>query len=137
MPSGPKTSESLLPTWAKKWEAPAAAMNTAMEGRRTIWKFGNVEPDRASFELRVGKRKVDIEPRPLEVLFVLLESAGQLVTKDDLLERDWHGRLVSEVTIANTVSNLRRSLGPEELSRQALVCQYGLIYDPRSRIRPR
>ncbi|MDN7134901.1 winged helix-turn-helix domain-containing protein [Pseudidiomarina sp. 1ASP75-5] len=45
------------------------------------------------------------------MLSVLVESAGQVVTKDTLIERVWSGTYASGDTITRTVSRLRAALG--------------------------
>ena len=70
------------------------------------------------FELQPHERRllVDGEPvllgsRALDVLTMLAEHAGQLVTKNELLERVWPGLVVEEHNIVTQVSGLRKVLG--------------------------
>lgn len=51
--------------------------------------------------------------RAFEVLMLLAESAGDLVTKDAILDRVWPGVAVEENNLQVQVSALRRALGPE------------------------
>ena len=50
------------------------------------FRFGAAEFDEARFELSVGKLPVDMEQKPLQVLAALLHRAGELVTREELLE---------------------------------------------------
>ncbi|MGL6112392.1 MAG: winged helix-turn-helix domain-containing protein, partial [Rubrivivax sp.] len=70
------------------------------------------------FELQPHERRllVDGEPvllggRALDVLTVLAERAGSLVTKNELLDRVWPGLVVEEHNIVTQVSGLRKVLG--------------------------
>jgi DNA-binding winged helix-turn-helix (wHTH) protein len=51
--------------------------------------FGDFELDPGSFELRRSGRVVRLERIPLELLLFLAEQRGQLVTRDEILERIW------------------------------------------------
>ena len=51
-----------------------------------MWRFDHAELDEGSRELRIAGQLVDLEPRPLEILLQLLRHAGEVVTKDELLD---------------------------------------------------
>ncbi|MGC4083202.1 MAG: hypothetical protein QM736_14105 [Vicinamibacterales bacterium] len=51
-----------------------------------IWLFAECEFDAARRELRVNGVAVDVEVKPLDVLHQLLLHAGEVVTKEELLE---------------------------------------------------
>jgi DNA-binding winged helix-turn-helix (wHTH) protein/TolB-like protein len=51
--------------------------------------FGDFEFDAASGELRRGGENVRLEPQPARVLAVLLEHAGEVVTRVELQQRVW------------------------------------------------
>jgi non-specific serine/threonine protein kinase len=79
-----------------------------------IWRFGEVVFDEGRWELRVGKAVVEIEPKPLEMLGLLLRHAGEVVTKEELLAFLWPGVIVVEKALTNAVSKLRRAIGDGE-----------------------
>jgi predicted ATPase/DNA-binding winged helix-turn-helix (wHTH) protein len=51
--------------------------------------------------------------RALEVLLVLIEARGELVTKDELLSRVWPTTTVEENNLQFQISTLRKALGPD------------------------
>ena len=57
---------------------------------------------------------VDLESKPIEVLCQLLLRAGEVVTKEELLESVWPGVTVVEGSLATAVSKLRKALGDDE-----------------------
>ncbi len=79
-----------------------------------LWKFADCELDEFRRELRVRGTAVELESKPLEVLIQLLHHAGEVVTKDELLESVWPGTLVVDGSLATAVSKLRRAMGDEE-----------------------
>jgi len=79
-----------------------------------LWKFANCEFDELRRELRVSGSAVDLESKPLEVLSHLLQHAGEVVTKDELLESVWPGTAVVDGSLATAISKLRKALGDED-----------------------
>lgn len=86
--------------------------------RRRVWRFSDAEFDEASWALRVDGQVVVLEGKPLEVLHELLLRAGEVVTKQELLEAVWPGVHVVEGSLATAVSKLRKALGEP---REAII----------------
>ena len=82
--------------------------------RRRLWRFADAEFDEASWTLRVAGQAVALEGKPLEVLHELLLRAGEVVTKDEILDAVWPGVTVVEGSLATAVSKLRKALGTRE-----------------------
>jgi TolB-like protein/DNA-binding winged helix-turn-helix (wHTH) protein/Tfp pilus assembly protein PilF len=55
----------------------------------TKLKFGDFELDVAGYELRRSGRAVKLERIPMELLLLLVDRRGQLVTRDEILEKLW------------------------------------------------
>src|SRR3982074_3811939 len=77
----------------------------------------------AHFELQPDERRLlaagapaAVRPRAFDLLLALVERAGPLVTKDELLERVWPKVVVEENTLQAQVSALRKILGPEAIA---------------------
>ena len=60
--------------------------------------------------LRDGQ-PVTLPPKDLETLLVLVENAGHIVEKEELLEKVWPGVFIEEGNLARHVFNLRQALG--------------------------
>ena len=54
---------------------------------------------------------VTLPPKDLETLLVLVERAGHIVEKEELLERVWPGVFIEEGNLARHIFNLRQVLG--------------------------
>ena len=72
------------------------------------------------YELQLAERRllrdgelVPLRARAFDLLVVLAERPGRLVTKDELLELVWPGLVVEENNIAAQVASLRKSLASE------------------------
>jgi DNA-binding winged helix-turn-helix (wHTH) protein len=78
------------------------------QGRR--WRFASAVFDEATWSLTVDGRPAPIEGKPLELLHELLLHAGELVSKDELLEAVWRNVSVVEASLPTAVLKLRRAL---------------------------
>ena len=65
--------------------------SNASRRRRRLWRFAGAEFDEASWTLRIDGQPVPLEGKPLEVLHELLLRAGEVVTKDEILDAVWPG----------------------------------------------
>ena len=62
-------------------------------------------------ELRADGVAVELGSRAFDVLMVLTEARGALVTKDEILSRVWPDTVVEENNLAVQISALRKALG--------------------------
>src|ERR1700677_2548265 len=81
-------------------------------GLRPVYASGECEIDLARRELRVLGSAVPVGGRALEVIEILAQSAGELVTKDELMDRIWPGAIVMENTLQVHAVAIRKALGP-------------------------
>jgi non-specific serine/threonine protein kinase len=89
------------------------------------YRFADVEFDEAEGQLRVAGKPIVVEPRPLRLLTELLRHAGEVVTKEELLDTVWEGRPTVDHVLANAVSKLRTALGEQGAARLATVPRVG------------
>ena len=89
------------------------------------WKFGDAALDESSLELRVADVLVSIERKPLELLMLLLRHPGEVLTKDELLDAVWSGRVLSESVLTKCVAKLRQALGDDDQRLIKTVHGYG------------
>src|SRR6266700_7441310 len=81
--------------------------------RRLVYESGEWEVDLARRELRARGVPVPIGGRAFEIIEVLVQAAGELVTKNDLMKRVWPGAIVEENTLWVHISAVRKALGPD------------------------
>ncbi len=86
-------------------QAPGPALHSAR------WRFGAFELDETRRELRRDGELLALEPKPLNMLMLLLRHPGELVTKNELLEALWTGRVVNEAVVGNCIASVREGLG--------------------------
>src|ERR1700692_2913521 len=80
------------------------------------YRFGSfdLQPDNRRL-LRDGAT-ISLRPRALDLLAALVDRAGHLVTKDELLERVWPKTVVEESALHVQVSALRKVLGADAIT---------------------
>ncbi len=79
-----------------------------------LWRFADYELDELRRELRVKGRAVELEAKPLDILLQLVLHAGEVVTKEELLEAVWPDVMVVDGSLATAVSKLRKAMGDED-----------------------
>lgn len=76
-----------------------------------IIRFAEFELDRDGFELRRNGQLCHTEPLVFDLLAFFLETNGRIVSRDDIVEQVWKGRIVSDATISSAVKSARQVLG--------------------------
>lgn len=77
-----------------------------------IYASGECEVDLAKRELRIRGAAAPLGARAFEIIEVLTQSAGELVSKEELMKRVWPGVVVLENTLQVHIAAARRALGP-------------------------
>ena len=62
-------------------------------------------------ELRRGDTLIGLEPQVFDLLVYLLKNRDRVVSKDDLIEGVWGGRIVSESTLTSRINAVRKAVG--------------------------
>ena len=83
------------------------------QGGGPVYESGEWEVDLARRELRARGIPVAIGGRAFEIIEVLVRSAGELVSKDALMDRVWPGSIVEENTLQVHISAVRKALGAD------------------------
>jgi DNA-binding winged helix-turn-helix (wHTH) protein len=86
-------------------------------------RFADFELDRGAYELRRGDRVLNLERIPLDLLFLLAERRGQLVARDEIIERIWAKGVSqdSDASIDAAVRKIRRALGDDANAPRFIV----------------
>jgi predicted ATPase len=81
-----------------------------------VLRFGDHRLDLADQRLWHGEHAVPLGPKAFAVLQVLVERAGRLVTKDEILDRVWPDTHVGDAVLKTCILEIRKALGDD--SRQ-------------------
>ena len=73
--------------------------------------FGGYVLDPERRELTHRAKVVPIGPQVFDLLLHLVRNRDRVVSKDDLLQAVWSGRIVSESTITSHINAVRKAIG--------------------------
>ena len=84
------------------------------------YAFGTYALDPESLELTNGGEVVEVEPQVFSLLVCLIENRDRVVSKDELIEMVWDGRIVSDGTLNTRINAARKAVGDDGKS-QAVI----------------
>lgn len=90
-----------------------------------IYRFEDIEIDTDRFELRRGGESVKVEPQVFALLELLVANHGRLVSKDELNERIWGGRVVSDAVVNSRVYSARLAIGDDGKAQRFIKTIHG------------
>jgi Tol biopolymer transport system component/DNA-binding winged helix-turn-helix (wHTH) protein len=78
---------------------------------RQIYRFGPFTLDATAKVLLRDGEPVRLARKAVETLLALVEQPGRVLTKDELIEVIWQGRVVDEANLIQNIAVVRRTLG--------------------------
>ena len=90
-----------------------------------VYRFGPFELDLARVELRVDGEPRCIEPQVFALLVLLVENRERLVSKDEIVEKVWDGRIISDAAIASRIKSARKALGDDGKNQRFIKTLHG------------
>lgn len=91
-----------------------------------IYQFADFELDTGRVELRASGVAVAVEPQVFALLRLLVENRSRVVTKDEILEKIWHGRIVSDSAVSSRVKSARQSIGDDGRTQAFIRTVHGI-----------
>ncbi len=85
-----------------------------------IYSVGQYRIDDRAYEVWRDSELVPVEPQVLELLLFLIEHREQVVTKEQIFEHVWKGRIVSESALSSRIKAVRKLLG-DDGNRQSII----------------
>src|SRR6516225_8501199 len=89
-----------------------------LSGQKLIFAFDNYVLDTERRELREGHTLVSVQPQVFDLLEYLIRNRGRVISRDDLLDAIWAGRIVSESTLATRINAARSAIGDDGESQR-------------------
>jgi TolB-like protein/DNA-binding winged helix-turn-helix (wHTH) protein len=75
------------------------------------YRFAQFEIDLTRQEVRRAGEPVHVEPQVFDLIVHLMRNRDRIVSKDELIEKIWNGRVISEAALSSRVNGARRVLG--------------------------
>lgn len=76
-------------------------------------RFGPFQVDPRTWTLSRDGEAVELSPRLVEILGYLAARGGEIVTKEELLDRFWPGVNITDNTLTRAIADIRKSLGDD------------------------
>ena len=92
------------------------------------YRFGDVVVDEAAHTVLRAGCVQPVEPKAFAVLQALLQRPGELIGRDDLLDRVWGHRHVTPGVLTRAVAQLRHALDDDSQRPRYIVTQHALGY---------
>jgi TolB-like protein/DNA-binding winged helix-turn-helix (wHTH) protein len=74
------------------------------------YRFSQFEIDSSRHELRRAGEFVHLEPQVFDLIVHLVRNRDRIVSKDELIETIWNGRVISEAALSSRINGARRAL---------------------------
>jgi TolB-like protein len=78
-----------------------------------VYRFGPFELDTAKVELRLEGKICSVEPQVFALITLLVDNRERLVSKEEIIEKVWDRRIVSEAAVASRIKSARKALGDD------------------------
>lgn len=78
--------------------------------------FDDIEIDSRNFEIRRAGVPIPVEPKVFDLIHFLSSNPNQLVTRDDLIDAVWDGRIVSDAALSTAIKMARKALGDYDVA---------------------
>jgi DNA-binding winged helix-turn-helix (wHTH) protein/TolB-like protein/Tfp pilus assembly protein PilF len=88
------------------------------EGSNHFYEFGRFRLNSRDRALLRDQEVVPLTPKVFDMLLTLVESSGQVVSKDSLMKRVWPDTFVEEGNLTQNISLLRKALGEGQNGHQ-------------------
>ncbi len=90
-----------------------------------IYRFDNYEIDTDLYELRCSGESVLLEPQVFDVLSYLVEHHERIVTRDELIERVWGDKYISDAALNSRLMAARRVIGDNGKEQRLIKTVHG------------
>ncbi len=94
-------------------------------GGVTMYYFGNFTLDDERLELRRDGQLISIEPQVFDVLRHLIVNCDRVVSRDELIDEIWDGRIVSEAALSSRIYDARAAVGDSGRKQEFIKTVHG------------
>ena len=85
-----------------------------------IYRFENFELDEGCAELRRGGAVIPTEPQVFALLHLLVSAHDRVVTRDEIFEKIWGNRIVSDAALSSRIRDVRKVVGDDGAAQRLI-----------------
>ncbi len=93
-----------------------------------IYRLGTIEVDPETFLLTDKGETIAVEPLVFELIVYLIENRDRLLTREELFEKIWPGRVVSDTSLSNHIKSARKALRDDGHTQKYIKTVHGRGY---------
>lgn len=99
-----------------------------------IIRFNSFELDLARNELREAGNPIEVEPQVFDLIAFLASQPGRVLSRDEIINAVWDGRIVSDSAVSTRINAARRALGDDGKSQRIIrtVSRRGFLFVPKT-----
>ena len=90
-----------------------------------IYSFGEWELDTGLYELKRDGRSRKVEPQVFDLLHFLIRNHSRVVSREEIIDEIWDGRIVSEATISSCLRAARQAVGDDGRAQRFIRTVHG------------
>ncbi len=90
-----------------------------------IFVFDEWKLDSELYELRRDGRPSKVEPRVFDLLHLLVRNRDRVLSRDEIVDEIWDGRIVSEATISTCLKAARQAIGDDGKTQRPIRTVHG------------
>lgn len=92
---------------------------------RMILEFEDCELNTDRYELKRQGNLCKVEPKAFDLLVFLAKNADRVVSRDEIIDEIWDGRVVSEATISTCIKTVRTAVGDNGKDQRVIRTVHG------------
>ncbi len=93
-----------------------------------IYQFNQITLDTDLFRLCQSGEAISVEPQVFDLLTYLLVNRDRVVTRDELLENLWKGKVVTDSTLGARLKDARKAVGDSGIKQEVIKTIHGRGY---------
>ena len=86
-------------------------LNSVKSNPESVYEFEDFRLDAAHLMLYRDEERTNLAPKVVETLLALVERGGEIVSKEEMMERLWKNSFVEESNLTQNIYLLRKTLG--------------------------
>jgi adenylate cyclase len=94
--------------------------NASISTSGNVLTFNSFSIDLDAAIIKVGSDAVHVEPQVFDLIALMCTNPGRLLPHDEIIEKVWNGRIVSDSAIASRINAARKALG-DDGQRQEII----------------
>ena len=84
-------------------------------------QFGEYELDTDNYALRLQGQPLSLEPQVFDLLAYLIQNRERIITRDELVEKLWAGKVISDSTLSSCIKAARKVVGDDGKSQKLIA----------------